>query len=173
SGMKQRVKLAQAIVHHPRLLFLDEPTSGMDPKGRQEMLDLIQYISTRCDISIVLATHILADVERTCDNVVMIHEGRALAQERVEDLRGEYNNTLTIRIEGDKTTFQKALVEQGCTLLGEDRQLMDVRLPAKANSELILKTVQKTGVTLRKMVPSIQTLEEVFVKRVGGDHAGF
>jgi ABC-2 type transport system ATP-binding protein len=171
SGMKQRVKLAQAIVHHPRLLFLDEPTSGMDPKGRQEILELIQYISQRCDISIVLATHILADVERTCDHVVMIHEGRAVTQERVDNLRGQYTHTLTVRIEGDQQKFKKALIEQGCTILEEDRQLIDVKLPENGDMDLILNTVVKTGVVLRKMVPSIQTLEEVFVKRIGGEHA--
>jgi len=172
SGMKQRVKLAQAIVHHPKLLFLDEPTSGMDPRGRQELLELIQYISRKWEMSIVLATHILADVERTCDHVVMIHEGHALAQDRVNDLRGQYSNTLTIRVEGDKQKFQEALVAGGCRILSEDRQLMDVKLPQGTDAELILKMVIKTGVTLRKLVPSIQTLEEVFVKRVGGDHAG-
>lgn len=172
SGMKQRVKLAQAIVHHPKLLFLDEPTSGMDPKGRQEMLELIQYISTNCDISIVLATHILADVERTCEHVVMIHEGRSLAQERINDLRGEYSNTLTVRVEGDREKFMEALISKGCVILGEDRQLIDVKLPEKSDAELILKTVMETGAVLRKLVPSIQTLEEVFVKRVGGSHAG-
>jgi ABC-2 type transport system ATP-binding protein len=171
SGMKQRVKLAQAIVHHPKLLFLDEPTSGMDPKGRQEMLELIQYISRRCDISIVLATHILADVERTCDQVVMIHDGKALAQERVVDLRGQYNNTMTIRIEGDQEKFHKNLTSKGCEILAQDRQLTDVRLPVDADTDLILKAVSESGVTLRKLVPSIQTLEEVFVKRVGGEDA--
>jgi len=171
SGMQQRVKLAQAIVHHPKLLFMDEPTSGMDPKGRQEMLELIQYISSKFDMSIVLATHILADVERTCDHVVMIHEGRALVQDRVDDLRGEYINTVTIRVEGDRKKFQEILVKKGCTLLGEDRQLLDVKLPDKGNEQLILKAVIETGVVLRKLVPSIQTLEEVFVKRVKGQHA--
>lgn len=172
SGMKQRVKLAQALVHHPKLLFLDEPTSGMDPKGRQEMIELIQYISSKFDISIILATHILADVERTCDYVVMIHEGRALVQDRVDDLRGEYSHTMTIRVEGDQNKFQEALVKKGCTILGEERQLLDVKLPKNGNEQLILTTVVEVGVVLRKLTPSIQTLEEVFVKRVRDEHAG-
>jgi hypothetical protein len=76
-----------------------------------------------------------------------------------------------VRIEGDQQRFKMALIEQGCTILEEDRQLMDVKLPEKIDVDLILNTVVKTGVVLRKMVPSIQTLEEVFVKRIGGERA--
>jgi ABC-2 type transport system ATP-binding protein len=172
SGMKQRVKLAQAIVHHPRLLFLDEPTSGMDPKGRQEMLDLIQFISGRCEMSIVLATHILADVERTCDYVVMIHHGKSVAQDRVKDLRGQYTHTFTLRVQGDVEAFKSALIKVECMILAQDKQVLDVKLKSGDNPDAIWKAAQSSGVTLRKMVPAIQTLEEVFVKRIGETNAG-
>src|SRR5215510_5023302 len=75
TGMKQRIKLAQALVHDPELLFLDEPTNGMDPKGREEMLDLILELPVKRGLSIILSTHLLPDVERVCDQVVVMHQG--------------------------------------------------------------------------------------------------
>jgi len=167
SGMKQRIKLAQAIVHDPKLLFLDEPTSGMDPKGRQEMLELIQIISLSGKMSIVLASHILVDVERTCQRVVIMKNGKVREEGDIETLRGDYMGTYSVRVEGDKEGFVKKLEKKGCKVTPEGKHLLEVSLPPKKNTELILKTAQECGVQLRKMVASIQTLEDVFVKRLG------
>src|SRR6187401_2774215 len=76
TGMKQRIKLAQALVHDPDLLFLDEPTNGMDPKGREEMLDLIRDLSHNKSVSLILSSHLLPDVEYTCDHVIVLDKGR-------------------------------------------------------------------------------------------------
>ncbi|MEE8378109.1 MAG: ABC transporter ATP-binding protein, partial [Candidatus Aminicenantaceae bacterium] len=75
SGMKQRLKLAQALVHDPRLIFLDEPTSGLDPHGRQEILELIIDISSKKDIQVLISSHILSDIEATCNYVVILNKG--------------------------------------------------------------------------------------------------
>lgn len=170
SGMKQRIKLAQALVHDPQLLFLDEPTSGMDPRGRQEMLDLIENISHSGKMSIVLASHILVDVERTCDRVVIIHRGKVLEQGSVEELRGSYSGVFTVRIEGDREKFIQALEKKGCKVAPDGQHLMDVTLPKGKETDLILKVADETGVQLRKLVTSVQTLEDVFVKLIGEDH---
>lgn len=169
SGMKQRIKLAQALVHDPQLLFLDEPTSGMDPKGRQEMLDLIESIAHSGKMSIVLASHILVDVERTCDRVVIMHRGKVLEQGSVEELRGSYSGVFTVRVEGDKEKFISVLKKRGCQVSFEGQHLMDVTLPKGKETDLILKVVDDTGVQLRKLVTSVQTLEDVFVKLIGED----
>ena len=87
TGMKQRVKLAQAIVHDPELVFLDEPTNGMDPQGRDDMLELIRRIHRELGISVVLSSHLLEDVEHVCDHVVMLDRGRLVVagQDRRSD----------------------------------------------------------------------------------------
>lgn len=169
SGMKQRIKLAQALVHDPKLLFLDEPTSGMDPKGRQEMLDLIENISKMGKMSIVLASHILVDVERTCDRVVIIHRGKMLEEGSVEDLRKSYSGVYTVRVEGDEAGFVKILEKKGCSVTHSEKQLLDITLPKGKETEVVLQAADKAGVQLRKLVTSVQTLEDVFVKLIGED----
>ena len=86
TGMKQRIKLAQALVHDPDLLFLDEPTNGMDPKGREEMLDLIRDLAHNKGVSLILSSHLLPDVEYTCDHVVVLDRGAVAASGTIEDL---------------------------------------------------------------------------------------
>jgi len=169
SGMKQRIKLAQALVHDPKLLFLDEPTSGMDPRGRQEMLDLIENISKMGKMSIVLASHILVDVERTCDRVVIIHRGKMLEEGSVEDLRKSYSGVYTVRVEGDQAGFVKILEKKGCSVSHSEKQLLDITLPQGKETEVVLQAADKAGVQLRKLVTSVQTLEDVFVKLIGED----
>lgn len=169
SGMKQRIKLAQALVHDPKLLFLDEPTSGMDPKGRQEMLDLIENISKMGKMSIVLASHILVDVERTCDRVVIIHRGKMLEEGSVEDLRKSYSGVYTVRVEGDEAGFVKILEKKGCSVSHSEKKLLDITLPKGKETEVVLQAADKAGVQLRKLVTSVQTLEDVFVKLIGED----
>jgi ABC-2 type transport system ATP-binding protein len=173
SGMKQRIKLAQALVHDPRLLFLDEPTSGMDPKGRQEMLDLIRDIAGQGTMSIILATHILVDVERTCDRVVIMNRGRMLRESVVEDLRGTYAEAYAVRVDGDRESFRGALAAAGATVVDGERQQFEVTLPEGMDADLILRAARESGVALRQLLGSVQTLEDVFLKLIGEDeHAG-
>ena len=168
-GMKQRIKLAQAVVHDPKLLFLDEPTSGMDPKGRQEMLDLIETITANGNMSIILATHLLPDVERTCSRVVILHKGKVAKQEDMSSLRGQYSGAFSVRVEGSRDSFVSALQASGCTVEPDGKHLLDVVLPDGLDSDFILKTAKKTGVQLRRLLPAVQTLEDVFVKLVKED----
>ena len=88
TGMRQRVKLAQALVHDPKLMLLDEPTNGLDPEGRDEMLDLIRRIGAEFGISILSSTHLLTEIERVCDHVVLIDEGRIVRSDRLDAFTG-------------------------------------------------------------------------------------
>src|SRR5215203_5231996 len=108
TGMKQRVKLAQAIVHDPELVFLDEPTNGLDPLGREEMLELIGRINRQLGILVVLSSHILDDVERVCDYVVILSQGRMILDEPMSAI-GSGATELRIRVEGDSGPFRAAL----------------------------------------------------------------
>ncbi|MFO7768319.1 MAG: ABC transporter ATP-binding protein [bacterium] len=166
-GMKQRIKLAQALVHDPQLLFLDEPTSGMDPKGRQEMLDLITGIAAGGEMSIVVASHILVDVERTCERVVVMHRGRVLEEDRVADLRGGFAGVHTVRVEGDTDRFIRRLQEQGVEVRPGERHTLEVELPEDMTTDVILETARETGVVLRRLVSSVRSLEDVFVHLLG------
>lgn len=171
AGMKQRIKLAQAIVHDPKLLFLDEPTSGMDPKGRQEMLDLIMEVASRSNMNIILASHILVDVERTCQNVVMIHKGKLMESGDMSMVRGAYTNSYSIRVEGNRDTFESKLTKLGCTIEKDGEHLMDITLPEKMHTSTLFETAKGTKTSIRRMIPSIQTLEDVFIKRLGDEDA--
>src|SRR4029079_8109905 len=88
TGMKQRIKLAQALVHDPDLLFLDEPTNGMDPKGRDEMLDLIRDLARNKGVNVIVSSHLLPDVEYTCGHVVVLDKGRVGAAGTIDALKG-------------------------------------------------------------------------------------
>ncbi|MDQ3299636.1 MAG: ABC transporter ATP-binding protein, partial [Myxococcota bacterium] len=102
TGMKQRVKLAQALVHDPEILFLDEPTNGLDPRSRDEMLELITELPGRRNCAIVLSTHLLPDVERICDQAVIMHKGRVRFVGTIDELRGARGSTaLAIELKAD------------------------------------------------------------------------
>ena len=100
TGMKQRIKLAQALVHDPDLLFLDEPTNGMDPKGRDEMLELVRDLSHNKGVSLILSSHLLPDVEYTCDHVVVLDKGTVAASGPIEGLKGPAGRCLRGQGEG-------------------------------------------------------------------------
>ena len=98
TGMKQRIKLAQAIVHGPKLLFLDEPTNGLDPQGRDAMLELIRDISHGKGLSVVVSSHLLPDIERTCDEVIVMHHGKIVERGPAEKICSEPQHPYTQRL---------------------------------------------------------------------------
>src|SRR6187455_1949393 len=100
TGMKQRIKLAQALVHDPDLLFLDEPTNGMDPKGRDEMLELVRDVARNKGINLILSSHLLPDVEYTCGHVVVLDKGRVAASGTIEALKGPAGRVFDVRVKG-------------------------------------------------------------------------
>ena len=99
--MKQRIKLAQALVHDPDLLFLDEPTNGMDPKGRDEMLELIRDIAHNKGLNLILSSHLLPDVEYTCDHVVVLDKGAVATEGPIAALKGHGGRVFELRVKGD------------------------------------------------------------------------
>src|ERR687891_2580132 len=105
TGMKQRIKLAQAIVHDPDLLFLDEPTNGMDPKGRDEMLELIRDLAHNKGVNLILSSHLLPDVEYTCDHVVVLDQGTVATQGPIATLKEHGGRVFELRIKGDSAAF--------------------------------------------------------------------
>ena len=129
TGMKQRIKLAQALVHDPELLFLDEPTNGMDPKGRDEMLELVRDIAHNKQINLILSSHLLPDVEYTCDHVVVLDKGTVATQGAIDKLKGPGGRVFELRVKGDGDTFIAALRAAGLDCHATDEDVMRVFVP--------------------------------------------
>src|ERR671938_1058913 len=114
TGMKQRLKLAAAIVHDPQLLILDEPTNGMDPIGRQEILELARDLAHNKGMSLIFSSHLLPDVESVCDHVLVLARGRLLAQGKIRELKQAHERTVELRVKADPARFARRLAEKGC-----------------------------------------------------------
>jgi len=169
TGMKQRVKLAQAIVHDPDLLFLDEPTNGMDPLGREEMLDLIERIAAGHK-SILVSSHILQDMERVCEHVIIINNGRAVAQGSLKNLLGAQEGRMKLVARGipeDLASFVKYLEkEQKVISTSEEHGQVTVVLILRGPSGEIFAAAKNAGVQVRSLTSDLSTLEEVFIRSV-------
>jgi ABC-2 type transport system ATP-binding protein len=168
TGMKQRLKFAAAIVHDPRLLILDEPTNGMDPAGRQEVLELARDLAHNKGMSLLFSSHLLPDVEAVCDHVVVLAQGRLLAQGNVRDLKQAHEHMVEVRVKADPAAFSRRLMEQGCGVEPRD-DVMLVRLPQGRSRDLLWQLAAASGEQIRYLRPQRSTLEEVFLKAVEED----
>ena len=121
TGVKQRVALAAALVHDPELLILDEPTNGLDPSGRQAMLALIRSLHRDFGKSIILSSHLLEDVDRVCDSVLILHHGRVLAHGRIDVLRAHCRNRYRLRLRGEAGRYAELLRGAGAAVALESR----------------------------------------------------
>jgi ABC-2 type transport system ATP-binding protein len=169
AGMKQRLKLAQALVHDPKILFLDEPTSNLDPTGRTEVLDLIRDIATKKSIQVILSSHILDDIESICASVVILNKGKLAAEGRMEDLRAINYSLYELRIKGDGEAFRRDLVAQGCRVEETEDRLIKVYMPEGADRMGLFRAALRTGVQVRSFVKSRTSLEDLFAGVVGVD----
>jgi ABC-2 type transport system ATP-binding protein len=167
TGMKQRIKLAQAIVHDPALLFLDEPTNGMDPKGRDEMLELIRDLGHNKNVSLILSSHLLPDVEYTCDHLVVLDKGRIATSGRIGELKGPAGSIFELRIKGDPDAFVAVLTANGLECHATDEDVMRVFVPGGKSARDVFALAAQHGVQVRHLRPSVPTLEDVFAKAVG------
>jgi len=170
TGMKQRVKLAQAIVHDPDLVFLDEPTNGMDPQGRDEMLELINRIHREVGITVVLSSHLLDDVERVCDYVLLIAQGRLVQHGPVRELIAGAGDIL-VEVDGDAARFREALIARGATVTASDGMLA-VKHTDDLVFDLIRDTAADLDVALRGLRVQSRSLEDVYVQQVLAANGG-
>ena len=171
TGMKQRIKLAQALVHDPDLLFLDEPTNGMDPRGREEMLLLIRDISRNKGLNVVLSSHLLPDVEETCDHVVVLDRGSVVTYGPIASLKGSAARVFELRVKGEKAPFVAALRDAGIECPDTDEDVMRLFVPEDVTSAVLFQLAAKHGMQVRHLRPSMPTLEDVFAKAVEGARA--
>lgn len=169
AGMKQRLKLAQAIVHDPKLLFLDEPTSNLDPQGRKEVLELIRDISAKKDIQVLVSSHILSDIESVCSEVIILNKGRLAAQGKLNELRALDYRLYEVRIKGESGGFVGKLEELGCHVQEMADKLLKVYMPTDMDALRILAAAVEEKVQVRHFVRSQTSLEDFFAQTVGVD----
>ena len=168
-GMKQRIKLAQAIVHDPDLLFLDEPTNGMDPKGRDEMLELIHDLAHNKNVNLILSSHLLPDVEYTCDHVVVMDKGTVATAGPIKALKGTTGRVYELRVKGDEAAFIEVMKASGFDVKNTGDDVMRVFVPGvdDEGAKILFDLAARERVQVRHLRPSVPTLEDVFARAVG------
>jgi ABC-2 type transport system ATP-binding protein len=160
TGMRQRVMLAQALVHDPRLLLLDEPTNGLDPAGRDEMLSLIRRTGTEFGIAVVLASHLLGEIERVCDFLVAIDAGRLLRAAPLGDFT-ERTGVIRVELEDDPAPLAERLVAAGLHVRTDGRSVL-VELADTGGYDLVRDSIAELGLGLARIEPERRTLEDLF-----------
>ena len=172
TGMKQRIKLAQALVHDPDLLFLDEPTNGMDPKGRDEMLELVHDLGHNKGVNLILSSHLLPDVEYACDHVVVLDKGKVAAAGPIAALKQPRGRVFELRVKppaGGLEPFLARLTSAGLECHATDEDIMRVFVPGEGGARDVFAIAASAGAQVRHLRPSVPTLEDVFAHAVGED----
>ena len=160
AGMKQRVKLAQALVHDPRLLLLDEPTNGLDPAGRDEMLALVQRTGKEFGIAIVVASHLLGEIERVCDFLVAIDAGRLLRAAPLGTFT-ERTGVLAVEVEEGEAALAAELVRRGLHAVTDGRTVL-VAVADDHPYDVVRDAIADLGLPLVRLEQRRQSLEDLF-----------
>ena len=167
TGMKQRIKLAQALVHDPDLLLLDEPTNGMDPKGRDEMLALVRDIAHNKKISLILSSHVMPDVDFVCDSVIVMNRGQVVMQGPIASLKKPTGHIFEVRVKGDRDAFVERLRSLAYECRETDSDTFRVLMPPGAAADQLFASAIAVGAQVRHLKASVPTLEDVFAEAVG------
>lgn len=171
-GMKQLAKLAQAIVHGPKLLFLDEPTNGLDPPARLRMIKLIREIRDSGQANIVLSSHLLLDVEECCDEILILREGQIAVYCNLEEERKSNRKFLMLETRGDQTNFVQAIKELGCeyAITGDHR--LKIVLQGGVEVRDLYQLAARERVQLRRLSYKRDSLEDIFLKAMENGYGG-
>lgn len=167
-GMKQRVKLAQALAHGPRLLFLDEPTNGLDPPARQRMLQLIRDLRDGGEVRLVFSSHLLRDVEDCCDEVLILREGRIAAYCDLEAERRTNRSFLELEVRGDREAYAAAVSQLGAETASHGARRLKVVLRDGILVHDLYRLADENGVQLRRLLYKRDSLEDIFLKAMEG-----
>lgn len=169
TGMRQRLKLAQAIVHDPEVVFLDEPTNGLDPKGQAQILDLIRGLWEVHGITVVLSTHLLHDVDRICDQILLLAQGRILVHDTLENLKARRQGAAEVAVNGREEETIAAFAARGwpCELQPNGRIRVE---HGAADLGPMLEVLRRDKASLIEIIPSPNALEEMYVQAVESSH---
>ena len=172
TGMKQMVKLAQALVHGPRLLMLDEPTNGLDPPARKRMLDLVTDIRNRGETSILLSSHLLRDVESVCDEVLILRDGRIAASCDLEAERRANRSFVEVELQTPHDAFAEELMALGCELAVHDGGRFKLVLPDACSVRELYVLADRLGVGIRRLDLKRDSLQDIFLRAMEGNNGG-
>lgn len=163
-GMKQMAKLAQAIAHGPRLLFLDEPTNGLDPPARQRMIQFIREIRDKGDTSLILSSHLLRDVEECCDEVLILKDGRIVACCNLEEERRANRKFLELETRGGDAAFVERVERLGCETAWSGNGKVKLVLPDGVEVRQLYSLAAESEVLIRRLHHKRDSLEDIFLK---------
>ena len=171
AGMKQRVKLAQALIHDPKLLLLDEPTNGMDTSGREEMLELVKDISSDKGINVILSSHLLPDVEFACHEIIALSHGSVVIQGQIESLKQNKGQAFDLRIVGNNEAYIAALERQNYQVeMRPDKQLrVTSGSLEQTDTKFFFQLAYDTSVQLRQLREVRHSLEDIFAEVMSVD----
>ena len=169
TGMRQRLKLAQAIVHDPEVLFLDEPTNGLDPRGQSQMLELIRGLWEQHGITIVLSSHLLHDVERICDHIILLARGKVLVQDSLDALRARRRGAADVVVASRHSEVMRAFEARAwpCELLPNGHVRVEHGAP---DLMPVLQALREANAPPLEVIPSPNVLEEMFVQALEAAH---
>jgi ABC-2 type transport system ATP-binding protein len=166
-GMKQMAKLAQAIVHGPELLILDEPTNGLDPSARQRMLRLVREMKEEQGMNVLVCSHLLRDVEQVCDEVVIMKDGMIVHECNLEEERRSNKCFVELEITGEDEDLRGALPEIGADGVTEGGGRWRIVLPPAVEIQALWNLLGRQNLLVRKLTYRRDTLEEIFLKAMG------
>lgn len=168
TGMKQKAKLAQAVVHGPKLLFLDEPTNGLDPAGRDEMLGLIKDISHGKGVNVVVSSHLLPDIEKTCDQVIVMHSGKLRAQESVKSIRVVGPSLFDLELKIYTPGFDEAIVRKSAKIIHNFTTRYRIEFPPgfETPTKAVFEAAKECGAQVRVLMHAQRSLEDAFLEAV-------
>jgi ABC-2 type transport system ATP-binding protein len=166
TGMKQRIKLAQALVHGPKLLLLDEPTNGLDPAGREDMLELVRSVSHGKGISVLVSSHLLPDIERVCDRVIVVMGGQLRAQGTIKDLKRIEGHPMDVELREISPTFVQAVQARGAAVSPPTFTTYRVQMPGTQEETVkaVLAAAREAGAQVRGLHLAERSLEEAFLQ---------
>jgi ABC-2 type transport system ATP-binding protein len=171
-GMKQLAKLAQAIVHGPKLIFLDEPTNGLDPPARLRMIKLIREIRDSGKAQIVLSSHLLVDVEECCDEILILRDGQIVVYCNLEEERKSNRKFLMLETRGDLQKFVKAIGQLGCEYATTGDNRLKIVLQEGVDVRDLYRLADESQVQLRRLSYKRDSLEDIFLKAMENGYGG-
>ncbi len=171
-GMKQLAKLAQALVHGPRLLFLDEPTNGLDPPARERMIRLIKEIRDTNEVNVVLSSHLLRDVEECCEEVMILKEGELVYYRNLEEERRANRKFLELEIRGDRERFAGSVRDMGCECALHGKRSIKMVLPPDRHVRELYELASEQQVQIRHLDYKKDSLQDIFLKAMEGGNGG-
>ena len=171
-GMKQLAKLAQAIVHGPQLIFLDEPTNGLDPPARQRMIKMIREIRDSGQAHIVLSSHLLRDVEECCEEILILKEGRLVVYCNLEEERKANKKFLMLETRGDQKTFAASLSTLGCEYAVTGEHRLKVIMQEGTEIRDLYRLASAAQMQIRRLTFKRDSLEDIFLKAMENGHGG-